>query len=361
MPSDDPTHEADRLAPDYAARLLDTAGVIVLVLDPRGAIVSFNRHMERLGGYALAEVVGRDWFEVFIPEPDRAGLRELFARAVAGEPVVGNVNPILTKHGELRTIEWHANAVPDDDGRVLGLINVGMDITDKLEMQAKLVDAERLAAIGMLASVFAHEVGNPLNAMYLQAQLLRRRIDRPVEGLSLAAKVDVMLGEIQRLTALLDDFRSFQRPEAPRLEPTDVNAVLSDVIETLAVKAEATDVTIVAELADELPRVAGHANKLKQVFINLCKNAIEAMPDGGALHLVSRRGELQVEVEVRDTGRGIPEDLDVFAPFATSKPAGMGLGLALVREIVSLHAGEVGFQSSPEGTTFTVKLPILPA
>lgn len=347
----------DTLLREHAARLLDSTGAIVLVLDPEARIVSFNPTLAKLSGYAIAEVEGHDWFERFIPSPDRERLRDLFRRALAGEAVVGNVNSIQTRAGDVREIEWHANAVQDLDGATIGVVNIGLDITDKLELQDKLVQSERLAAIGMLAAMFAHEVGNPLNAMYLQAQLLRRKVDIPHPEQPLGPRVDALMSEIERLNSLLEDFRAFQRPERIMLEPTDVSAVLSHVAEAIAIKAEAEHVALETALDVTLPRVKGNANKLQQVFINLCKNAIEAMPDGGVLTLISRRAEHGVVVEVRDTGRGIPEGLDVFAPFASSKPAGMGLGLALVREIVTLLGGTIRYASSPAGTTFTIELP----
>jgi PAS domain S-box-containing protein len=357
MPAPNPALCADTLLREHAARLLDSAGAIVLVLDPEARIVSFNPALAKLSRYAIAEGEGHDWFERFVPSTDRERLRDLFHRTLAGEAVIGNVNSIQTRAGELREIEWHANAVQDLEGATIGVINIGLDITDKLEMQDKLVQSERLAAIGMLAAMFAHEVGNPLNAMYLQAQLLRRKVDSPHPGQPLGPRVDALMSEIQRLNSLLEDFRAFQRPERILLEPTDVSSVLSHVAEAIALKAEAERVALETALDVRLPRVNGNANKLKQVFINLCKNAIEAMPDGGTLTLVSRQADAGVLVEVRDTGRGIPEGLDVFEPFASSKPAGMGLGLALVREIVTLHGGTIRYASSPAGTTFTVELP----
>ena len=348
---------------DFIERVLATTNAIVLVMDRAGKVLFFNDYMRDLCGYELDEVRGHDWFDRFIPEAMRESLRELYSTAVDEVQIEANVNPIVTRDGEERVIEWWANTVHTDSDKseVLGVVSIGQDISERVELRNKLAESERLASIGMMASVFAHEVGNPLNAMFLQAQLLRRRIDKPNRG-PLAPKVDIILNEIRRLNSLLADFRAFHQPGSLTLELTDLRAVLDQVCTLLGDRARERGVEMDCEVEGELPLINGNPSKLKQVFINLCKNAFDAMPGGGKVRAHARLEADFIRVDIIDQGKGIPEDIDAFAPFITTKPSGMGLGLPLVRELVEAHGGKISYESQVgKGTTFTVLLPTLKA
>jgi PAS domain S-box-containing protein len=331
----------------------------VLFLDPTARIVLFNASLSELCGYEPAEMRGQDWFERFVPEPERKRLREQFVMELHGDDMQSRSSPVVTRTGELRQIEWRVNAVHADDGELLGLISVGQDITETLMLRARLVESERLATLGMMASVFAHEVGNPLNAIYLQVQLLRRQIDRPERG-ALTAKVDAIVSEVTRLSSLLDDFRAYRDPAKIPMSRTDIKPILAQVTERLSVRAANRGVVIACEVEPDLPLVLGNSDKLEQVLLNLCKNAIESMPGGGGLRLEARAETQRVRIDVTDDGPGVPTDLDVFAPFSTTKTCGLGLGLPLAREIVAAHGGTISYASAAKqrGTTFTISLPL---
>lgn len=346
---------------DFVERLLATSHSIVLCVDPTARIILFNDSMRDLVGYGYREVVGQDWFTRFVPEPQREQLRQQFAlwhdEDIEDTHSCPVLCPIMHRSGDVRQIEWEVNAVRGPDGELLGLLGIGQDVTEKLALRAKLAESERLANIGLMASVLAHEIGNPLNAMYLQIQMLRRAIDRPTRG-PLAPKVDAILSEITRLNMVLDDFRAYRDPSKILLAPTDLTTVVAHVTDLLTVRASEHNVAISWEVAPALPLVLGNSNKLKQVLFNLCKNAIEAMPNGGKLQVVAGTRDEQVCLEVIDDGPGLPTDIDVFEPFATTKPTGMGLGLPLAREIITTHGGTLGVTSAPgRGTTFTIMLP----
>jgi PAS domain S-box-containing protein len=346
---------------DFVERLLATSHSIVMCVDPTARIVLFNDSMRDLCGRNYRDVVGEDWFNTFVPQPERDVLRQQFAMwqdvDIEDTHVRPVLCPIMNRGGDVRQVEWEVNAVRGPDGELLGLLGIGQDVTEKLALRAKLAESERLANIGLMASVLAHEIGNPLNAMYLQIQMLRRVVDRPSRG-PLTPKVDAILSEITRLNMVLDDFRAYRDPAKILLTPTDVTAVITHVTELLTVRAAEHDVSVTREIEPELPLVMGNGNKLKQVLFNLCKNAIEAMSDGGKLVVAARCEPEWVCVEVIDDGPGLPTEIDVFAPFATTKPTGMGLGLPLAREIVMTHGGELTFTTAPgAGTTFKITLP----
>jgi PAS domain S-box-containing protein len=363
-------------ASDFVDRLLRTSTSIVLFLDPSARIVLFNDSLHDLCGYLLHEVRGQDWFERFVPEPERKQLREQFEVDLRGDDVQSHTTPVVTRTGEVRQIEWRVNAVHADDGELLGLVSVGQDISERLMLRAKLAESERLATIGMMASVFAHEVGNPLNSIYLQIQLLRRQIDRSQRG-PLTPKVDAIVSEITRLSELLDDFRAYRDPNKMPLSPTDLKLVIAQVAEVISLRAANRSIEIECKVEPTLTLVLGNRNKLKQVLLSLCKNAIEAMPSGGRLRLEARAEPQHVHIDVIDDGPGVLAQLDVFAPFSTTKTSGMGLGLPLAREIVAAHGGTLSYASlasmsgmssmsgvsgmsgmSKPGTVFTVSLPL---
>jgi PAS domain S-box-containing protein len=235
------------------------------------------------------------------------------------------------------------------------------EITERQRMEAKLRESERLAAIGTTAAKLAHEIGNPLNGMYTTVQLLERHLAKqqaPVDE-TLQATVHDLTSEITRLRTLLEEIRSFSRRPQLSLEPLDLATVAAEVLAVAAPHYTAQGIRVEQMFPPELPLVIADREKLKQVLLNLYKNAAEAMPKGGTLTVRACHAGEQVWLEVQDTGGGIPEGVDIFVPFTTTKPEGTGLGLAIVRQIVLAHGGTITYISTPgQGTTFTLSLPV---
>ncbi|HVO93198.1 MAG TPA: PAS domain S-box protein, partial [Terriglobales bacterium] len=167
--------EEIRREKDFAQKLIETAPVIILVLDPDGRIIQYNPFMELVSGYALAEVRGQDWFSIFLPETDRSAVRQLFLR-VLNDNDTGGINPILTKDGKERLIEWSCTTFKDSAGSSIGVLCLGQDITDKASLQEQVVEKERLTAMSVTAAKLIHEIGNPLNGMSLTVKLLERHL-----------------------------------------------------------------------------------------------------------------------------------------------------------------------------------------
>ena len=247
----------------------------------------------------------------------------------------------------------------------------------KLYLQMK--ERDRLAALGEMAAGLAHEIRNPLAAIKGAIQLL------VPDGKAAAEKEDpeqareflgIILEEVNRLNGVVTQFLDYSRPAKPSLVPGDVNEILHRTLKLLAGEIP-EDVRLSVELAEELPLVSCDAEQLRQVFLNLALNALEAMPEGGSLEVSTRlaRDELalwrdsphrsdQVEIRFRDSGPGIPEEAreHIFIPFYTTKQKGTGLGLAICQRIVKTHGGQIGIRSAPaDGAEFVVSLPALPA
>jgi signal transduction histidine kinase len=233
------------------------------------------------------------------------------------------------------------------------------------EAQARIIQTEKLAVVGTLASGLAHEVRNPLNSMALQLSLLERRIAALDSGVSgqMRELTVVIREEILRLDSLVGDFLLFSRTNRVQFRATSLDALLDDVVRLLRPEARGASVTLRRQrIGSELPDIRVDGEKMKQVMINLIRNGIEAITDGGVVTVESGLVAGQARIVVRDTGSGLPEGIDVFQLFVTTKPRGTGLGLSIVQQIVLEHGGEVIAASAPgEGATFTVTLPLAPA
>jgi signal transduction histidine kinase len=230
------------------------------------------------------------------------------------------------------------------------------------DAQQRIMRTEKMAVLGTFASGLAHEVRNPLNSIGLQLSLLERRIGRlEVErGREMGELTRIIREEVQRLDELVGDFLLFSRTDRLNYRPASLDSVVDEVIQLMEPEAKAARVALHRSRAGgPLPSLQMDAEKMKQVLINLVRNAIEAMPDGGGVTVESGVVDGQARLSVRDTGPGLPEGVDVFQLFVTTKPKGTGLGLSIVQQIVLQHGGEITAASEAgRGAAFTVSLPL---
>jgi PAS domain S-box-containing protein len=325
-------------------------------------VIQFNPFMEKLSGYHLDEMRGKDWFSVFLPERDRSRIRQLFLRVLSERETRG-INPILAQDGTERLIEWSCTILKDSNGKPEGVLWIGQDITEKATLQEKVIEKERLAAMSITSAKLIHEIGNPLNGLSLTAQLLRSRVDamKDSDG-SMKSGLDRLVKETTRLNQLIREFKSFFASERHVFKPASLATVASEILEVEAATYATRDITVEQSLAENLPLIMGDPDKLKQAVLNLCKNAIEAMPEGGTLTVRAFASGDHVILEIADTGVGIPTSVDVLTPFTTTKASGSGLGLMIVRQIVSTHGGTLTYSSEPsKGTVFSLSFPVMQA
>jgi two-component system NtrC family sensor kinase len=226
------------------------------------------------------------------------------------------------------------------------------------EREARLIRSERLAAIGRMAAHIAHEVRNPLSSIGLNAELLEEELQGSPAGIRLARAIQ---GEVDRLTALTEEYLRFARLPQPKLERHDVRSILTSLLDFIGADARARAVTVVAEVAEDLPEARVDEGQLRQALLNLCRNAVEAMAGGGTLTVRAAAADDALVVAVSDTGPGIPAEhrQRIFEPFYSTKEHGSGLGLALTQHIIAAHGGTTTVESSPDrGSTFVVRLPL---
>lgn len=346
----------------FASVIASTQDAFIFI-DRQARILVFNAAAERIFGWSAAEVVGQK-VDVLMPEPYRSehdGYIASYERT--GEArALGRIRVVQgqRRSGEVFPIELSVTKVGvEDEARYAAFIR---DISETVRLRERLVERERLVAIGTTSAKFAHEVGNPLNSMLMNLQLIQRRIAKRVPVEQLGPLVERVDAEVRRLTSLLVEFRSMSRRQPFELRRVDPRALLQEFAEAHRAACESRGVRLELACEPELPAIQLDVEKLTQVLLNLVKNAIEAMGDaGGVLGLRAHEDGEHVVIEVSDTGPGIPAGVDVFEPFLTTKPEGTGLGLPVARQIVAGHGGELGYESSPgRGTTFSVRLPIDP-
>ena len=227
--------------------------------------------------------------------------------------------------------------------------------------QQLLGQRDRLSALGMLSASVAHEIRNPLVSVRTFAQLLPERLQDEEFCTSFR---ELALGEIDRISLLVNDLLSFARPAAPQVHPTDINEILEQIQRLVDGETKKRGITLSAELDCSSPPIALDEARVKQVFLNVVLNALQACDGGGTVTLTTRSVEgmegPHLEVAVIDSGRGIPpsEVEHIFDPFFTTREGGSGLGLFIARQIVTDHGGFIDVHSTPgQGTTFRVSFP----
>jgi signal transduction histidine kinase len=289
------------------------------------------------------------------------GWTEQLRSAICGREVRLFDDVTYTSSGKTRLLRIICSPLSDAaTGRNLGGTAVIEDVTERVNIQRRLANAERLASVGKHASKVAHELNNPLDGILRYINLAIRSIEQ--EHLEKPKEYLIQCRQgLMRMVQIVSELLEFARSSYTPQERAKVEQIIEDALKTMESRTETSNVRIVRNYALGLPQVA--SGNLFQVFCNLAKNALEAMPNGGELRISTRStADDGVAVEFRDTGTGLPADTQViFEPFFTTKAdgKGTGLGLAICRDIVESHHGRITAQNAPDGgSVFTVYLPV---
>ena len=226
----------------------------------------------------------------------------------------------------------------------------------------ELQTADRLAAISRISGGVAHEVKNPLNAILLHVEVARAKLSRGETDI--APQMEIISGEILRLDRVVKTFLDFTRPVELNLINFPLQQLLAEIVDLARPQAEFSKIRVYMEQGAEHVDVRVDHDLLKQAFLNIAVNAMQAMPEGGELRFTSTANEDTAEIRIADTGSGIPPELreKIFRLYFTTKKEGSGIGLAMAFRIVQLHDGTIDFTSEPgKGTTFYIRLPIAAA
>ncbi len=326
--------------------ILDNITSGLMIVNAAGRIRSFNAAASRITGFSLEEIYNRDIRELFPAMPVFQGTDFAVVRRREGS--------ILDRHGKRRTLGYATSLVEDPEG--ISLLITFQDLTHLKEMEDQLKRADRLAAVGKLASGMAHEIRNPLASISGSVQLLMDAANIRVEDRRL---MQIVVKEADRLSGLLNDFLVYARPRAPQPSFVDAAALLDEMVEMLYADKRFAAVEIRREYSPGTV-MRFDREQIHQSLLNLAINAAEAMgPSGGCLTL--GLDERTSALFVEDTGPGIPEAIRerIFDPFFTTKDSGTGLGLATVYAIVEAHGGHIRVTPGRNGfgTRFTLRLP----
>lgn len=349
-----------------------TEGIIVFGSDLK--ILSVNRAAEELALIQIAEAEGSDAEEALGKQ--NSELIELAARTLeSGRPHTSFAAEFTRPDGVKVPIEASAAPIEDVEGRAVGVALVLREASRIRELEEAIKKSERLAYLGTMAASVAHELRNPLGGIKGASQLLRDEIRGLPGEESLAEYLGVIIKQVDRLTGILDSLKGLGKPVAPRFTQVNLHSVLDEAIALMAPDIKKAKLKVRREYDPSMPEAKGDESGLSGVFLNLIKNAVEAMPEGGALTLstgipsdflystikTEKGRKTMIAVKVIDTGGGIePEVLkDIFNPFYSTKGGGLGLGLALSLKVIEEHGGTIKAESEQgKGTTFTVYLPV---
>ena len=341
---------------DLMETVLDTLREGVLVLAQDGSVEYANAAAVVLLGADPAEVNGTELRRF---SPDLAAALDL------PTDVEGMARELEVRYPEPRVLRVHLARVADaHSAERTRRVAVLSDVTAERTQTEDRVESERIDSIMALAAGVAHEVGNPLNAIGIHLQLLRREAEK-LGDTPAAQKVrqaaEVCQGEIKRLDGIVRDFLGAVRQTPPHLTDTDLVTVVAEATGLLREQMEQLGVRVSLDVPGELPLILGDRNQIKQALFNVMKNALEAMDRGGDIHVKLSSDDEWVVLSIRDTGVGIPADklTRVFDAYYTTKASGGGIGMLILLRILRAHGGTVDIQSTPDvGTTVILRFPL---
>ena len=336
--------------------LYDLAPIGYVTLDRKGLIRELNLTAAELFGTERRRL-NSALFVRFVATSCRDDFHKFFRRLFASNKRE-QCEVRLTTSKKVRLDVLLSGITVCDDGGKPAVCQ--MAITD-ITISKRAEERERLAVIGETAAVLAHEISNPLTAMLLHLRLLEKGLIETRKK-KFASIVKDISAEALHLSNLLQDFSRLSRRETYDLQPGSLGALAQEILAMEVPKYPSKRIRVELKVEPDLPQVLADHGKLKQALLNLFKNAEEAMPKGGTLTLRAYKSEHRVMLEIRDTGIGIPKDLNIEEPFTTTKPGGTGLGLMIVRQIVAHHHGFLSYTSEPgKGTSFFLSFPIGPS
>lgn len=341
---------------EFLENILESSLDAIVVVDGQERIKTWNEGARRIFGYAAEEVVGQP-YGLLLADEDRNGAEaQRIQQAVEKNGFVRRWECVhRTKDARRVIVEISATLLKDKKARPIGRSCIIRDITDLKTMQQELVRTQSLAAVGEMAATVAHEIKNPLAGISGAIQVLAEGLPRNDGRREVVGEI---LDQVRRLDTTVRDLLNFARPITPRLQEIDLRESISSVWRMLAPQSEAKEIRFAVE-GDADAHLSGDPQLLRQVWVNLFQNSIEAMSKGGELRVRVEAGKT-VRLEIRDTGSGIdPGTVDkIWRPFFTTKTRGTGLGLPIVKKIIEAHGGRIWCESEPKKrTSFFMEIP----
>jgi two-component system, NtrC family, nitrogen regulation sensor histidine kinase GlnL len=353
---------------DYYATVLDSVGDGVIVVGLDGVITLCNPAAEEITGFSRRQALGANFEKLFSQETT---LVDMVTKAVrTGITISDHENVVVRSTGKIKPVAVTCYPLILANGENIGSILTLKDITYIRELEAAVRQADRLSTLGTLAAGLAHEVKNPLGGIKGAAQLLEREL---TEESDLREYTRVMIRETERIDHIIRELLDLASPRGLKLTPVNLHKVLGDILLLQKHGLAGREISFTKQFDPSIPPIMADEEMLTRLFLNLIRNAIDAMGEAGQLTVVTRvlsdyrmtqneRHSRMVVVEVADDGPGIPlEDMEnIWTPFFSTKSSGTGLGLTICHKIVAEHRGMIKVESDQgHGTKFTVLLPLV--
>jgi PAS domain S-box-containing protein len=357
-------------------RYLQISKAMIVGVDRDGNVNLINRRGCEILGYTEKEILGRNWFELVLPDKGRDAILAVFQRTIAGEiePLSSYENEIQTKSGERRYIEWNDVIEKNPKGEIVGTLSSGQDITERKRAeesarrhQRDMAHVMRLSTMGEMATGMAHELNQPLTALFSYCGTAATLVDSlPSPPQQLGEILALAKGQAYRASEIVRHLREFVGKEDKHKETFDLDQVICDLIMFLKREVQERGINIELRPGGQKRRITAVKIQIEQVLVNLVQNSLDAIESdkiaGGRIVIRSRLlPNERIEVTVTDNGPGVDAAMGnkIFDQFQTSKKTGMGIGLSLSRTIIEMHGGKLWADLNHQnGALFGFELPV---
>lgn len=355
----------------FLETILDGIQDHLMVIDTKYRIIEVNRALLEMAGYSRAEVIGKFCYEVSHRSDQPCSTPEhpcpLKEAVRTGKPASGT-HIHFDKQGRERFYHVVCHPLFDDAGRATRVIELSRDITKEIMDRSRMLHDDKMASLGKLSASVVHEINNPLTGILAFIKLMQRSLNKglttPQDLENYLKHLTLMESETARVSKIVSNLLAFSRKTKPEFKPQNINQIIEDTLSLIDYRAGMQGIKIKRQLASDLRPVRADQGQLKQAFLNLFMNALDAMPEGGALSIRTKNLDSKaVRIRISDTGVGIPREHfhQIFEPFYTTKKtgSGVGLGLSVVYGIIKEHQGTIKVDSIVgQGTTFNIRLPV---
>ena len=352
------------------SQALDYTSRGIMIQDAHRRVVFFNHACEKITKRTKDEVVGKDCGDIFkchtstglcITDKCCPGTEILNGRLSQGS------RELLINRGD-NSESWirvNVSPIKDKEGRVTHIISVIEDVSEAKRFSDEVLKSKTLSSLGTLASELAHEIKNPLNAMNLQLLLLKHEINDSYDNGNspkneLLKIVTIVQNEIYRLSSFVEECLQFAKTGKLSRSYANIREMLTDIIALLTPQAQLNGIQLKLDVMENIPAPYIDKDKIKQAILNILINSIEAMPDGGELHVSASGVKDEIVIACQDTGPGIPQEFreKIFDLFYTTKDGGTGIGLSSAQNILQNHGGMIRLATSDVGSTFLITIPV---